>query len=199
MCIGMAMEPDWIKDMVNVYCDLTISICEELFAAEGKPDGMWFYEDMGFKGRPFMSPQMYEDLFQPGHKRLFDFAHSQGLKVICHSCGYVAPLVPGLIEAGIDCLQAMEVKAGMDVLELAKAYGDKITFCGNLDVRELISNDFNRIDAEMDKKIIPLLEGGNGFIVHTDHSVPPDVNYESMVHWYEKARAFICTPQLSMA
>lgn len=39
----------------------------------------------------------------------------EGVKTILHSCGYIAPLLPGLIEAGLDCLEAMEVKAGMDM------------------------------------------------------------------------------------
>ena len=51
-----------------------------LFAEEGLPDGMFFYEDMGFKNRPFMSPAMYEEIMQPGHKRLFDYRTLQGLQ-----------------------------------------------------------------------------------------------------------------------
>jgi len=190
MLMGMAMDPDWVKDMVQTYVDLVLWVQQELFAAEGKPDGVWFYEDMGFKARPFMSPEMYREIVQPGHAQLFGYAHSLGLKVIVHSCGYVAPLVPGLIEAGMDCLQAMEVKAGMDLVELAKAHGKKIAFMGGLDVRELISNDTARVDAEMDRKIPALLDMGCGYILHTDHSVPSEVNYESMKHWYEKGRSY---------
>jgi uroporphyrinogen decarboxylase len=190
MLMGMAMDPDWIADMVRTYSDLIISIQKELFAKEGKPDGVFYYEDLGFKARPFMSPEMYRQLIQPGHARLFDYAHSQGLKAIVHSCGYVEPLVPGLVEAGMDCLQAMEVKAGMDVLRLSEQFGDRIAFFGNLDIRELISNDFARIDAEMDCKIPPLLERGCGYIVHSDHSVPSEVEYRAMVHWFERARGY---------
>ena len=197
MLMGMAMDPEWVQDMVTVYADVTIAVMEELFSKVGKPDAVWFYEDMGFKGRPFMSPDMYRDLIQPGHAKLFEFAHGQGLKVIVHSCGFVEPLVPGLVEAGMDCLQAMEVKAGMDVVRLAELFGDRICFCGNLDVRELISNDTFRIDAEMDGKIPALLERGVGYIVHTDHSVPSEVDYSSMVHWYEKARAYQVVPAIA--
>jgi len=89
MLMGMALDPDWIKDMVMTYARFTINHLEVLFAEEGKPDGMFFYEDMGFKHKPFMSPKMYEEIIEPGHKLLFDFAHSQGCKVIVHSCGYV--------------------------------------------------------------------------------------------------------------
>ena len=189
MLMGMALDPDWVKDMVNTYAALTINLLEILFAEEGKPDGMFFYEDMGFKNRPFMSPAMYEEIMQPGHKRLFDFAHAQGCKVIVHSCGYVAPLVPGLIEAGMNCLQAMEVKAGMDLPTLFKQFGDRIAFFGGVDVRTLISNDRVQIDQEMDAKILPVMQNGGGYILHSDHSEPPEVDYETMRYFVERGRA----------
>ena len=191
MLAGMALEPEWIRDMVEVYTNLTIHCLEELFAAEGKPDGFFFFEDLGFKGRPFMSPAMYRELLQPGHKRLFDFAHSLGCKVIVHSCGYVEPLVPGLIEAGMDCLQAMEVKAGMDLRVLFKRFGDRIAFFGGLDVRALIANDRRAIDEEMDSKLIPLLRSGGSYIVHSDHSIPPDVDHDTLVYFLERGRRML--------
>lgn len=188
MLMGMAMDPDWVRDMVNVFADLTIKHLEVLFADEGKPDGMFFYEDMGFKQRPFMSPAMYEEIMQPGHKRLFDYSHSLGCKVVVHSCGYVEPLVPGLIEAGMDCLQAMEVKAGMDLPTLYSRFGDKIAFYGGIDVRKLISNDLAAIDEELTRKITPVIKGGGGYILHSDHSEPPEVDYETMKYFIERGR-----------
>lgn len=188
MLMGMALEPDWVKDMVNTFTDLTINHLEVLFAEEGKPDGFFFYEDMGFKERPFMSPAMYEEIVQPGHKRLFDFAHSMGCKVIVHSCGYVEPLVPGLIEAGMDCLQAMEVKAGMDLPKLFKRFGDRIAFYGGIDVRTLISNDLAQVDEELVKKITPVVKGGGGYILHTDHSEPPTIEYATMKYFIERGK-----------
>lgn len=187
MLMGMALDPDWVKDMVNTYADFTIKHLEVLFAEEGKPDGLFFYEDMGFKNKPFMSPAMYREIVQPGHKKLFDYAHSLGCKVIVHSCGYVEPLVPGLIEAGMDCLQAMEVKAGMDLPTLFSRFGDKIAFFGGLDVRTLISNDRAAIDAEL-QKIVPIVKGGGGYILHTDHSEPPEVDHETMHYFIDRAR-----------
>jgi len=188
MLMGMAEDPEWVQDMVNTYVDMTLMCLETLFAEEGKPDGMFFYEDMGFKNRPFMSPAMYEEIIEPGHKKLFDFSHSIGCKVIVHSCGYVEPLVPGLIRAGMDCLQAMEVKAGMDLPTLFQRFGDKISFYGGVDVRTLISNDRKLIDEEMDKKILPVLQGGGGYILHSDHSEPPEVEYATMKYFVERGR-----------
>ena len=186
MLMGMALDPDWVTDMVTTYADFTIMHLEVLFAEEGLPDAFWFYEDMGFKERPFMSPAMYEELVMPGHKRLFDYAHSKGRKTIVHSCGFVEPLVPGLVAAGMDCLQAMEVKAGMDMPRIAKRFGERISFCGNIDIRIIASNDRAKIDEELERKIRPVLEMGSGFIVHSDHSIPPDVEHDTLQYFFEQ-------------
>ena len=178
MLVGMALDPEWVKDMVMTYSQLYVDLQEILFAEEGFPDGIWYYEDMGFKQRPFMSPAMYREIVQPGHALTFGFAHSHGLPVIVHSCGYVAPLVPGLIEAGMDCLQVIEVKAGMDLLELYKDYGEQIAFMGGIDVRVLYTNDREQIRSELEAKI-PIVKQNHGFFLHSDHSIPNTVDYES--------------------
>jgi len=188
MLMGMALDPDWVKDMCNVYADLLIRLQEILFSEGGKPDGVYYFEDMGFKEKPFMSPAMYKEIVWPAHKRTFEHAHSEGLPVMVHSCGFVEPLVPGLIEAGMDCLQAMEVKAGMDLPTLFRRFGDRIAFYGGVDVRTLIRNDRAAIDAEMDKKILPVVQGGGGYVLHSDHSEPPEIDYETMRYFVERGR-----------
>ena len=187
MLVGMALDPDWVKDMCTVFADLIIHLCEILFAEEGKPDGIWFFEDMGFKQKPFMSPAMYKEIVWPAHKRTFDYAHSLGLPVTVHSCGYVEPLVPGLIEAGMDCLQAMEVKAGMDLLRLKQRFGDRIALCGGMDIRTLETNDTAVVEAELAAKLPGAMEG-SGYILHTDHSVSSRVDYETYRHFLDRGR-----------
>jgi uroporphyrinogen decarboxylase len=154
MLVGMALDPDWVRDMADTYARLTVQLQEILFAQEGYPDGIWYYEDMGFKQRPFMSPQMYRQIVLPAHKHTMEFARSHRLPVIVHSCGFVEPLVPGLIEAGIDCLQVIEVKAGMDLLKLYREFGDRLSFMGGIDVRVLYTNDRALVDAELEAKIL---------------------------------------------
>jgi len=123
MLVGMLMDPDWILDMASTYTDMIIEMQKILFEQEGLPDGIWYYEDLGYKDKPFMSPELFNKLLCPGYKRTFDYAHSLGLKVIVHSCGFVEPLLPYLIEAGMDCLQVIEVKAGMDLLRIQMNHG----------------------------------------------------------------------------
>ncbi len=82
-----------------------------------------------------------------------------------------------LIEAGITCLQPLEVKAGLDVRDLKKQYAGKVIFMGNIDVREL-SKTKKHIEQEIKKKI-PVAKVGGGYIYHSDHSVPSTVSFEN--------------------
>jgi uroporphyrinogen decarboxylase len=131
---------------------------------------------------------MYKELLQPAHKKTIDFAKSHGKKVIMHACGYVAPLVPHLIESGIDCLQVIEVKAGMDLLQLYRDFGDRLSFMGGIDVRKIYTNDKAIIDFELESKI-PIVKQGFGYVVHSDHSIPATVDYNIYRYFIEKALA----------
>ncbi len=185
MLAGMVLDPDWVKEMADTYAQLTCDLMDILFEEEGEPDGIWFYEDMGYKLSPFMSPKMYCELIQPAHKLTCAYAHKRGLPVIMHSCGFVEPLLPHMIEAGIDCLQVIEIKAGMDLLRIHEQWGDKIALMGGIDVRTLYSNDRAIIDAELEKKI-PTAMKGYGYMLHSDHSIPKTVDYDSYLYFIKK-------------
>ena len=187
MLMGMALDPDWVRDMAKVYSEVTIALQEILFAEEGLPDGIWYYEDMGFKQRPFMSPDMYRDIIKPAHQKTIGHAHSLDLPVIMHSCGFIEPLLPDVVDAGIDCLQVIEVKAGMDPLRIARNFGDRITLFGGMDARNLVANDRDAIGAELAEKI-PVLRETGGYILHSDHSIPPDVDYQTYAFFLECGR-----------
>ena len=137
---------------------------------------------------------MYEEIMQPGHKLLFNWSHARKLPVIVHSCGFVEPLVPGLAKAGMDCLPAMEVKAGMNVARLAEKFAGRLSFFGGIDVRTLIANDRRQIAAELERKIPAVLRQGCGYTLRSDHSIPPEVDYETLRCFFKRGRE-IGTPK----
>jgi len=185
LLVGMLLDPAWIQDMALTYTQLHLELYDMLFEREGYPDGLFIYEDMGFKEKPFMSPKMYKELIFPSHQAVINYAHSKGLPVIMHSCGFIEPLLPYMIEAGIDCLQVIEIKAGMDLLRIHKQFGDKIALMGGVDVRTLYSNDRRVIDAELEAKI-PIVKQGYGYVAHSDHSIPKTVLYDTLRYYMDK-------------
>jgi uroporphyrinogen decarboxylase len=118
---------------------------------------------------------MYRDLLKPVHKRACDCAHARGVKVELHSCGNVEPLIPDLIEIGVDALNPVEVKAGMDPVELKRRYGDRLTLHGGINAA--LYGDTARLHAQM-RAVIPELKRNGGYILSSDHSVPDSVSFE---------------------
>ena len=182
MLAAMALDPEWINEMAEIYASLTVRLQEILFDREGYPDGIWYYEDLGYNEKPFISLKMYRDLIFPYHKYTIDYARSKNLPVIMHSCGYVEPLLPGMIEAGIDCLQVIETKAGMDLLRIYRQYGKEIALMGGIDIRALYTNSKSEIDKELGGKI-PIVKQGYGYIAHNDNSIPKTVEYKTLQYY----------------
>ena len=189
LLIGFADDPDWARDMAMTYARFLVMHLDALLAETGETfDGFTIGDDLGFKEKPFMSPAMYRDILMPAHKYLFDWAHDHDLPVAVHSCGFVEPLVPDMVEAGMDCLQALEVKAGMDLRHFMPRFTHRLAFWGNVDARALIANDRDWIDRELRTKMVPLLEAGGAFIVQSDHTIPPQVDFATMQFFFERAR-----------
>jgi len=188
LLVGMALDPDWARDMVQVYTQLTIELLETLLAQEGRPDGLWVWEDLAFKQRPFLSPAMYREILFPAHQRIFEWAHARQLPVILHSDGFLEPLLPDLVEAGIDCLQPLEVKAGMDLLRVKQRFGDRIALIGGMDARTLETNDPAVVLAELEAKLPGAMAGG-GYVLQVDHSVSNRVDYETYKFFVETGLA----------
>ena len=188
LLIAIAEEPEWIRDIMKSATELLIAAGEEMLSVF-KFDGVFYGDDMGYRNASLFSPAAYKEIFFPYHKKACDFFKGKRLPIILHSCGCVKGLIPMLIDAGFTCLQPLEVKAGMDLIELKKAYGDKLAFMGGIDVRKMRHPDPNVIEEEIRTKITFAKKGG-GYIYHSDHSVPDDISFDQyktvidLVHRY---------------
>ena len=127
---------------------------------------------------------MYRELLFPAHRRIFEWAHARELPVIFHSDGFVEPLLLQLVEAGIDCLQPLEVKAGMDLLRVKQRFGDRIALIGGMDARTLETNDAAVVRAELESKLPGAMAGG-GYVLQVDHSVSNRVDYKTYKFFVE--------------
>ena len=113
--------------------------------------------------------------------------------IVMHTCGDFRPHIDSIIEAGVDCIQAMEAKTGMDVVNLAEQYKDKLCFMGNIDIRALESGDRDRIKTECLGKLNGMKALRAPYVFMSDHSIPPSVsveNYEYMLELFHTNSAY---------
>jgi uroporphyrinogen decarboxylase len=99
----LALQPEELHRLHAVVA----GVCETLIHAAGKAgaDGITFAEDMGTQIGLLFSPTMWREYFGDLYKRLFGLAHEYGMKVLMHSCGRNWQILPGLLDAGVDCFQ----------------------------------------------------------------------------------------------
>ena len=128
---------------------------------------------MGYKGTQFFSMNTYREVLKPFHQRAIDWGHAHGCVVRLHSCGNIMPYVPELVEMGLDGLNPLEVKAGMDPVRLKREFGDKLVLHGGINAVNWDKPDV--ITAEIER-VVPAMKENGGYIFASDHSIPPHVS-----------------------
>ena len=185
MYTALIEDPDWVHDYCRVYTDLYKAAYRILIEECGKPDGVWLYEDLGYKGSLFCSPHVLETVIFPYFVEMVEFFHSYGLPVILHSCGFQEPALPLIVQAGFDGLNPMEVKAGNDIFKFAERYGDQLAFVGGLDARILESGDRETIRKGVTDFITGLRQRGARFVYGSDHSLSTNISYQDFLYSLE--------------
>lgn len=178
LLMAMLEDPEWVRDMARTYTKLILRDFQVLYDAGMHADGVWVFGDLAYNHGPFFSPSAYRELIQPEHRRMADWAHAHGMKFIYHTDGDVRAFFEMFVEAGFDCIQPMEAKAGMDVRELAPKYGRHLSFFGNIDMTVAIRGERDELENEVCSKLAAGM-ANHGYAYHSDHSVPPQVNWST--------------------
>lgn len=173
--IWMGEEPERMGEAINRIGAFYLEMAKaEIEAGAGLLDGFVIWGDVAYKKCTFMSPNYWREYFKPWVAQITACAHTHGLPVIYHGCGNVKAIFPDYIEMGVDAYNPLEVKAGMDVVELRRQYGHRIGFCGNSDMQVWEAGDRNAIRREVLRKLNAAK--GGGMIFQSDHSVSSSVS-----------------------
>ena len=138
--INMAVNPEIYMAVDRKILDFYLKANKIIYeAGEGLIDAIIIANDFGSQRGLMISRQMIHDYVMPGAREIIDQAHSYGIKVIYHSCGAVFDAMPEMIDAGADFIHPLQAHAaGMDPKRIYEAYGSKVSFCGGIDIQELL-------------------------------------------------------------
>jgi len=157
-----------------------------LEAAKGRIDFIYVAEDLGTQNTLLMSPASFRRFLKPGMRKMIDLAHSFGVKVMHHDDGAIRPLLPELIEIGIDVLNPIQWRcAGMGREELARDFGKSLVFHGGVDNQQTLPfgapDDVKREVADN----IRIFRQGKGYIVAPCHNIQPNTPTANILALYE--------------
>ncbi len=171
----MGLHPERMGECINrigrFYLDCARAQIE---ASQGLLDGMVIWGDVAYKSGLFFSPDYWRRYFKPWVKAMTDLAHENGLLVIYHGCGNVKQIFEDYIEMGVDAYNPLEVKAGMDAVELRRQYGHRIGFCGGSDIQVWETGEQEAVRKEVLRRLNAAK--GGGMIFQSDHSVSANVS-----------------------
>ncbi len=192
--MGFILEPELVCGILDRIVEIKAAYWQKALDKVGK-DILVAIEadDLGTQSSLLISPEIYRKYIKPRHKKLFSLIKEKAphIKVFLHCCGAVKPLIPDLIEAGVDILNPIQVSANnMDTKVLKKEYGDVLIFWGGgVDTQRVLPFGSPWEVREEVKRRIDDLAPGGGFVFNTIHNIQADVppeNIEAMLETLEK-------------
>ncbi len=166
------------------------NVCE---AVGDVVDIIRFGDDLGMTTGPFMSPEIYRQLFKPRHKILCDYVkkHSK-MHTFIHSCGSISLLMPDMIDAGFEIFNPVQTNAfNMDPEFLKNEFGKDCTFWGGgIETAGTLNGDsIEKIRDEVLKRM-EIFSRGGGFVFNTVHNILPDVPPQNIIAMFDAVKEF---------
>ncbi len=178
-------DPGWVRAFVDRVTDHLIAVGTESIRRWAMPStGIQINDDVAANWGPFVGPETYERVFLPPLRRMVRAYRDAGARCIMHHAdGNVVSLLDMWLEAGIDAINPVEYRAGMDAVAIRERYGDRLALIGGLDNCGILPRGDR---AEIREHVRHLLRAGQGGgYVIGPHSIGPDISVETMLYVLE--------------
>jgi uroporphyrinogen decarboxylase len=190
----LACEPDYVHQLYDCLVTAWIENLKRFVeAVEDRVQILQICDDFGTQQSLFLSVDMYRRLVMPHYQRGLEWIHAHtDMKVLLHSDGAIFPLLPSLIETGVDILNPVQTSAvGMDPVQLKQQFGDQLTFWGgSLDCQKTLPyGSVEDVVAEVQRHVEIFAPGG-GYVFTSVHNVQASVPPENVIAMYDTALKF---------
>lgn len=193
--VEMAINPELVHYYLERLTNCHLSNLKNSLDRIGKYiDVINFCDDLGTQQAPQISVQMYREMIKPYHKKQFQFVKKNlpNVKVFLHSCGAIEPLIPDLIDAGVDILNPVQISASnMDPVALKNKYGKNLVFWGGGADMQTYVNTASVEEIKLHvNKLINIFSKDSGFVFSQVHNIQADVSPEKILAIYNTAKNY---------
>jgi uroporphyrinogen decarboxylase len=184
----LAAAPHLIDILLRQAAEFSIHLARES-STRFPLDWLWTGDDVGGQQAMMISPNQWRTALRPHLARIFAVGKERHLPVAYHSCGAIRPIIPDLIEIGLDVLNPIQCNCpGMEPLSLKREFGQHLTFMGGVDTQELLpKGSADEVFRETRKLIEEMTSDGGGYILAASHTVPPETPLENIFAMYAAA------------
>ena len=173
--LDVILDPQGANQAITACLDFSFFLAEHALRTY-QLDWLWTGDDIAGQQGMLMNPAIWRQMIKPGLQKVFSLAKEQGIPVAYHCCGALRPIIPDLIEIGLDVLHPIQPNCpGMDPESLKNEFGKNLAFIGGLDTQDLIPNAPSHIvRVETEKLVEVMTSDGGGYILAASHTVPPE-------------------------
>jgi uroporphyrinogen decarboxylase len=159
--------------------------------AEAGCDCLICGDDVGMQDRMMFSPQMWRQWFKPRWAYVWQVAKRANpeVQIWYHSDGYIEPIIPDLIEIGLEILNPVQPEC-MDPVRLKRQYGDRLAFWGCVGTQTTMPFGTPAEVKATVKHLIETVGKGGGLLLAPTHVLEPDVPWENVVAFFEAVEEY---------
>ena len=180
----LVLRPGFARVLVDRIGAFNLAAAQHLLECGVRVIG--FADDLGHNRGTFFSPSVYREFFLPWHRRLADLCHAHGAYVNMHSHGNINAIVGDLCDAGIDILNPVGPSDGMDLAQLKRRYGHRMTLMGG--VSKFIGEMSRSELREHLEQVFRVGAAGGGFIAYSEGSIPINMTRENLAYYLQLRR-----------
>jgi len=187
LLLDVAVNPAFVRRLLEAITVYILETMRHLFA-RFRFDGIAVSDDYGTQGGLIIDPRDWRRLVKPCLAQIYALARRHDRTVFHHSCGNILPIIPDLIEIGLDILHPIQPEA-MDVVTLKRDFGRDLSFCGGLGTQRLLPRGTPREVRREVRRLKEVLGRGGGYILEPGITVQADVPLENILTMIEEAQA----------
>ena len=127
-----------------------------------------------------ISPENFREFVFPHMKIVCDELHSYDpdVKIYCHICGNILPIMDDLVATGIDCIGPLDPLGGFTCGQARRAVGDRVALMGGVNTLSFIESTPGQIMEE--SRVCIETAGKKGYILGSGCAVPRNCKKENM-------------------
>jgi len=181
----MIIEPSKVEYVLDKLFEITYKQAKLL--VEAGVDQVYNGDDVGAQTTMLISPIQWRKFLKPRYEKLSKIIHKNGAFFHFHSDGWIEPIIPDLIEIGVDVLEPIQPEA-MNIRKIKEKFGNKISFEGGIGVQRLPFKNKEEIEEEVRDAIKNL--GPTGYTLRPSHTIIKGTPVENIIALYEAANKY---------
>lgn len=195
-CMAYYDQPELMNDLLDTIRDTATQVLSRLLGRI-TIDQLSVHEDFAGKSGPLIGPSQIDEFIRPYYRAAWDIAQQAGARVFkLDTDGNINAVIDALLETGLTCIYPMEPAAGMDIVELRKKYGKRLSMAGGID-KFVLTKGADAIRAELEYKMQPLMRDSGGIIFGLDHRIPNGTPLAAYCEYVRLGREILGLPPLS--